>query len=96
MKCPECKKGDIRVLDDFLKDHQLICDRCITVFVVSCDPSFSGVALPPEFSLEIDDSASNHWQVVAEKKPILHDKIKEDLPLLEDFKAQLAKMQNAP
>jgi len=89
MECPECKKGKIRVIIGLICScgHNMLgCDNieCNSMFAVDCGAPFDGSKLPPEYPVKLEG--------VKDLNEMTHKMIA-DSPLLEDFKAELAKKE---
>ncbi len=81
MKCPECGKGDIRVITTVVclySEHTPICDNCLSFFAVP----HGAWSMPPDVEIILSNPSRYYSQS-------LKSRIKTDYPLLEDFKASL-------
>jgi hypothetical protein len=88
MKCPNCQKGNIRVLTSLIdasNHHSLICDKCLICFRMQQGPPFENHVLPPEYPMDIDQELTAAMNGEPEQVALEL----QAYPLLEDFKAQL-------
>lgn len=95
MQCPECEKGEIRIIKGVMctcGHHPLICDNCLSIFGVECGAPYEAQKLPPDFPMSLNEGMTSTFQEMMDGKDDFKEQVG-DFPTLDDFKSSLPQEQ---